>query len=188
MNGAVLTLQLCSYLFMYALPRVFFRRKHGLRDFNLMWWVTAAPFGLAPLSMVLVALGRMPILTPGHAWLEIASVPVSVASLALLFMTLGTHRIPLSLWHQADDAPRSIVTDGAYARIRHPFYASFILMLIASAMAAPQVGTFAALVAGVTALSLTARREERRLLASEFGHTYAQYFKRTGRFMPRLGA
>jgi protein-S-isoprenylcysteine O-methyltransferase Ste14 len=40
------------------------------------------------------------------------------------------------------------------------------------------------LLAGVVQLGRTARREERRLLASDFGAEYRAYMQRTGRFLP----
>ena len=111
---------------------------------------------------------------------------MATASIGLMCFTLGTHRIPIALWHQADDAPRHIVTWGAYARIRHPFYASFLLLLAACLLACPHPITAAAFVSGCPVLNGTAAREETRLRASEFGADYAAYMARTGRFFPRL--
>jgi protein-S-isoprenylcysteine O-methyltransferase Ste14 len=85
-----------------------------------------------------------------------------------------------------DDPPGHIVTWGAYAHIRHPFYASFLLTLIGSLLLAPNWGTLIAWFGGLLMLNATAAREERRLSQSEFGEEYCRYLERTGRFLPNL--
>jgi protein-S-isoprenylcysteine O-methyltransferase Ste14 len=78
------------------------------------------------------------------------------------------------------------VTWGAYARIRHPFYTSFLLAFVAAVAAFPHPATAACLLYATVALNVTAVREERRLLASEYGDAYFDYLQRTGRFLPRM--
>ncbi|HEX2312156.1 MAG TPA: isoprenylcysteine carboxylmethyltransferase family protein [Thermomonospora sp.] len=185
MSWTVTTLLLVNFVFIGLLPRLFFRQDG---TFNLRWWLTAAPFFVNPAVFVAGAAGAFDRIAP-DGWdttLETVAVLPSVASISLLFMTLGTHRIPLALWHQDDDAPQSIVTYGAYSRIRHPFYTSFILAFAAALIAFPHWATLALLVYSAVALNVTAAREERRLSASEFGAEYTQYMTRTGRFWPRL--
>jgi protein-S-isoprenylcysteine O-methyltransferase Ste14 len=185
MNKAVLLLYIINMIFIGLLPKVFFR-KDG--RFNLMWWVTALPFFLCTLFLLLAMAGYIsPIAWGGsREVLEVMSIPFSVASIALIFYTLGTHRIPISLWHQENDAPVHIVTYGAYSRIRHPFYASFILGLLGAFIFCPHYGTLYTFIHGLVVLNITAAKEERRLSASEFGDEYRQYIQRTGRFLPRF--
>ena len=189
MNESVLVLYLLNLIFIGVLPRVFFK-KDG--RFNLMWWLTASPFVLCTLFLILSFVGYLPRLSGEKSSLatvlELISVPFSVASIALIFFTLGTHRIPIALWHQDNDAPNHIVTYGAYRAIRHPFYASFLLALFGALVFCPTWGTLATFVEAFVILNLTAAREERRLSASEFGAEYQEYMRRTGRFWPRLGA
>lgn len=187
MSWSVTTLLLLDFIFIGLLPRIFFRQDGA---FNLRWWATAAPFFLDPAVFVAGAAGVFDPLGPG-GWrqtLETVAVVPAVASIALLFMTLGTHRIPLALWHQDDDEPHAIVTHGAYSRIRHPFYTSFILAFLAALIAFPHWATLALLLYASAALNLTAAREERRLSSSQFGAEYARYMTRTGRFWPRPAA
>jgi len=185
MNEPVVLLFILNLIFIGLLPKIFFR-KDG--RFNLMWWVTASPFLLCALFLILATAGYIAPFKPDRwaRWLDLISVPFSVTSIALLFFTLGTHRIPIALWHQDNDAPKHIVTYGAYRWIRHPFYASFILALLGAFLFCPHWGTLYTLLHGVTVLNLTAAREERRLSASEFGDEYRQYIERTGRFWPRF--
>ncbi|MBA9006786.1 MULTISPECIES: methyltransferase family protein [Thermomonospora] len=184
MSWSVTALLLLDFIFIGLLPRVFFRQDG---TFNLRWWATATPFFVNPAVLVAGAAGVLDPLGPEgrREALEVAAVVPAVASIALLFMTLGTHRIPLALWHQDDDEPHSIVTYGAYSRIRHPFYTSFILAFLAALIAFPHWATLALLVYAAAALNLTAAREERRLSSSQFGAEYTQYMARTGRFLPR---
>ena len=188
MNLGILVLFLLAYGTMWALPQIFFR-KDG-RQNTLMWWVTASPYSLAPIFLVLGQRGVLTSLVDPSSslahWLEVASVPFAAGSLALQFATMSVHRVPLALWHQPDDAPKSIVTWGPYGRVRHPFYVSFLLLMIGTVLVFPHATTLACLAFAFILLSATAAREEKRLLKSPFGDEYADYTKRTGRFFPRL--
>lgn len=185
MKSPALLLVFLNLLYIGLLPRIFFR-KDG--HFNARWWVTAAPFLVCAGYLVMDALGMtgIPAATDASlgALLELVAMASSTASIALISFTLGTHRAPLSLWHQENDMPSSIVTYGAYRRIRHPFYAAFLLALLAASLLSPHVATLGALVCGFIALNATAAREERRLLDSPFGKAYADYMRMTGRFWP----
>jgi steroid 5-alpha reductase family enzyme len=187
-------LALLGYGVMYALPYLFFQRKGGLGRFNLRWWLTASPFAAGPIALALDWAGRLPTHqlaapTSDLAYaLDLAAVPLLAASIALVAATVATHKVPLALWHQDQDAPASIVTYGPYRLVRHPFYVSFILLLTGTAMLTREAIGLGALLSGITVLGWTARREEKRLLASDFGDEYAAYLARTGRFVPRLSA
>ncbi|MDZ8187700.1 MAG: isoprenylcysteine carboxylmethyltransferase family protein [Nostoc sp. ChiSLP02] len=187
MNESVLLLYAIDFLVIGSLPYVFFRQD-GRK--NLKWWSTAAPFLLCPLLLLNSYFKLVtPLLKYGQLWNfhnDLLSVPFSVASISLIFFTLGTHRIPLSLWHQNNDRPKHIVTYGAYGKIRHPFYTSFLLSLLGGFILYPHPGTIFTLIYGLVALNITAAREEKRLSASEFGAEYKAYIKHTGRFFPKL--
>lgn len=171
------------------LPRLFFR-KDG--SFNLAWWLTAAPFFVCAMTHVALLAGWLPPFTAGSAAsaAAVAAVPLAAASIGLIGATVGCHRVPLALWHQREDAdaPQEIVTWGPYRWVRHPFYTAFLIGLAAGVLAGPHLLTAAALAYGLTALTLTARREERRLAASPLGSAYQDYVRRTGRFVPRARA
>jgi protein-S-isoprenylcysteine O-methyltransferase Ste14 len=175
----------CNVVFIGLLPRIFFR-KDG--RYNLRWLLTAAPFLVTFVTLTAALLGYLAP-TPALAAraMPVVAALLTAASAGLICYTLGTHRRPLALWHQENDAPVELVTVGAYAAIRHPFYTSFLLTLVAAVVAFPHPATAAALLYGTVALSTTARREERRLLQSAFGSDYRTYMAATGRFFPRLG-
>lgn len=167
-------LLLINLAYIGTLPRIFFR-KDG--RFGPMWWATAAPFFVS--AAFLLGAGA-----PAAALFELAAVPLSAASITLISATLGAHRVPLALWHQENDAPAAIVTHGPYRRIRHPFYAAFLLALAAVLVHSPHAVTAATFAYGLAMLTATAAREERRLLASPFGAQYRAYMQRAGRFLP----
>lgn len=186
MSADSLLLLCLNFLFIGALPRIFFRKG----SLTLMWWATALPLFAAPLTAIGVFVGvvpRIPDAIPATPWLTLPAVILNAGSIALIGLTIGSNRIPLALWHQSDDAPRQIVTFGAYKRIRHPFYTAFLLALLAALLHAPHVLTLFTFLYGLIVLNGTAAREEKRLAASELGSEYQSYMRTTGRFLPRLG-
>jgi protein-S-isoprenylcysteine O-methyltransferase Ste14 len=185
MNRPVLLLCLLSYALLASLPLVFFRRGR----FNHAWFATAAPFiGAAAVVTAALAGVLSPVQLPHAVQEGLAYVAVVIVAGAILLIgcTAGVHRAPVSLWHQREDTPTSLVTCGPYTRLRHPFYTAFIMMLIGTVAALPHAVTVGLLLAGTLGLRRTAEREERRILASPHGLEYAAYMCRTGRFLPRL--
>ena len=80
-----------------------------------------------------------------------------------------------------------LVTEGLYARIRHPIYGFNVLLMLCSAIIVPTVPMCAVGAIHVALIVLKVRNEERFLLATH-GAAYAAYCRRTGRFFPRLPA
>ncbi|HWB70603.1 MAG TPA: isoprenylcysteine carboxylmethyltransferase family protein [Egibacteraceae bacterium] len=166
------------------LPRLFFRRNGRL---NARWWLTAAPFlGCYLLQVAAFAGWIEPSGLAPAAPLAALAVVLSMGSTALIGLAVGSHRVPVALWHQADDAPQQLVTWGAYRRIRHPFYSAFLLALGAGLLLVPHPATLLTFAYGLAVLTVTARREERRLRGSAFGQQYRAYTRGTGRFLPKL--
>lgn len=188
MNIPVYLLLLINFMYASLLPIIFFKRDGKL---NPMWWLTALPFILNPLFILASLLGYAPTFVQDDGTLNVLAtlaVPIFATSIGLISFALGTHKIPIALWHQENDAPKSIVTYGAYSRIRHPFYASFLLAFLGAFIYCPQAGTLALFVYICCMLNYTAGREETRLSQSEFGEEYKRYMQTTGRFLPRFGS
>lgn len=184
MTTLALALAISTLLLIATLPRIFFRPGR----LNAAWWLTATPFILAGAGTLAVAAGlllppAMPAAT--RSALALASVLLSSAAVFLICYAAGSHAQPVSLWHQEQDTPARLVTSGAYARVRHPFYSAFLAALAACVFAAPSLPVTLAAVLGAIQLTRTARREEKRLLDA-FGEDYARYMARTGRFIPRV--
>ncbi len=88
-------------------------------------------------------------------------------------------------WRQIHQANGALVTDGIYARVRHPQYVG-LFMLIGSLLI--QWPTFLSLLMApllIVAYVRLARREERELEA-QFGQAYRDYRARVSAFWPRL--
>ena len=78
----------------------------------------------------------------------------------------------------------TLVTDGPYRLVRHPFYVvAGLLMLSVTLLSASAAIGVAGLVV-ITLLALRTPNEERRLLET-FGEPYAAYRWRTGAFFPK---
>lgn len=187
MTDPALLLVVLTFVLIAVTPRIFFRRDGEL---NLRWWSLAAPVGVAPVLLVGAELAGLAPHVP-QDWLtgtRLAAVVLAAAAIALVSLTLGTHRIPIALWHQSDDAPRHLVTWGAYRRVRHPFYSSYLLAFLAAVAVFPHLVTLALLTYMAVQLNAVAAKEERKLAASEFGAEYTAYTHRTGRFLPRPGS
>lgn len=186
MNPATLLVLLVDFAVIGALPIFFFRRDGTL---NLRWWSTALPFFLCPALLVAGDFRVLPLSErfiaayPGQG---LAPIPVALGSIALIFLTLGTHHRRISLWHQSNDTPACLVTSGAYRYIRHPFYTSFLLAFAAADLFFPHPAVVALSLYVFAALHSTAAGEERKLRSSAFGEEYAKYIARSGRFFPLL--
>jgi protein-S-isoprenylcysteine O-methyltransferase Ste14 len=187
MNLELVCLFMVNYIYIGILPKIFFK-KDG--RYNLMWFITAAPMFLNSMVILLAYNGWWPVanLWPTSGLLNMVAVLLSAVSIGMISYTMGTHRIPLALWHQTNDAPANIVTWGAYKYVRHPFYSSFILVQLASILIMPNPGTIFGLAWAVLILNKTAAREEGLLSNSSFGAEYRTYMTKTGRVIPRIGA
>ncbi|HLB45667.1 MAG TPA: isoprenylcysteine carboxylmethyltransferase family protein [Anaerolineales bacterium] len=78
-----------------------------------------------------------------------------------------------------------VATAGPYARVRHPQYAGFIVIMLGFLVQWPTIITLIMFPILVTMYIRLARREEREALA-EFGEAYAAYVANTPAFFPRL--
>ncbi|BAV33292.1 isoprenylcysteine carboxyl methyltransferase [Sulfuricaulis limicola] len=82
---------------------------------------------------------------------------------------------------------RTLATTGPYARIRHPQYVGFVLIMLGFLVQWPTILTLAMFPVLVFMYVHLARREEREV-EREFGEVYARYAARTPAFIPRLAA
>ena len=87
--------------------------------------------------------------------------------------------------YQAQRSGRLAIT-GAYARIRHPQYAAFILIMCGFLLQWPTVLTLAMFPVLCYMYVRLAMTEEKRA-EDEFGELWRDYAARTPRFIPRLG-
>ena len=90
-------------------------------------------------------------------------------------------------WRVLYEAQRqhTLAVTGPYARIRHPQYAGFILILLGFLLQWPTLLTLLMFPILLVIYIRLARREEREVL-TEFGEGYARYVRVTPAFFPRL--
>ena len=80
----------------------------------------------------------------------------------------------------------TIATAGPYARIRHPQYVGFVLVMFGFLLQWPTLVTLIMFPILVLVYLALARREERDAIA-QFGEAYRSYMAKTPAFIPRLG-
>jgi len=80
-----------------------------------------------------------------------------------------------------------LATAGAYARLRHPQYVAFVLVMSGFLLQWPTLPTVLMFPILVAVYVRLARHEEQEV-AAEFGAAYQEYRARTPAFLPRLGA
>ena len=80
-----------------------------------------------------------------------------------------------------------LATSGPYARMRHPQYVGFVLIMLGFLFQWPTLVTLVMFPILVTMYVRLARREERESLEA-FGQPYADYMASTPAFFPRLGS
>lgn len=128
----------------------------------------------------------------GHLWStllgEKGDPHVGVLHIAsYVFLGLGFYLLSAA-WNVLYDAQRAtrLATTGPYARIRHPQYVAFVMILLGFLLQWPTLLTlvmFPILVAMYGRLALTEEREMRE----RFGAEFDAYAARTPRFVPAWG-
>lgn len=118
-----------------------------------------------------------------YAAMRVVAAAVAVLCLAL---TIKCWARMGKDWRMAvtGEPTQPLITDGLFARIRHPIYAFSVLLMLCTMVILPTLPMLVAGVAHIVLMVMKARNEERHLLAHH-GEAYAQYLARTGRFVPR---
>ncbi len=120
-------------------------------------------------------------------WVVVVRVLAAIIAVLSLAATVKCWARMGKDWRMAvtGEPTQPLITDGLFARIRHPIYAFSILLMLCSMVILPTAPMLVVGCAHITLMLLKARNEERHLLAHH-GAAYAQYLARTGRFMPRF--
>jgi len=128
----------------------------------------------------------------GHLWNTILGIQgnahfnwVHILSNLLLLAGFWTLASAWPVLYRAQKASQ-LATGGVYARIRHPQYVGFIVIMLGFLVQWPTILTlvmFPVLVTMYVRLSLSEERQAK----AEFGESWRTYAARTPRFFPRLG-
>jgi len=149
---------------------------------------------LIRLSVSLTGLGLVPIVyivtgfpafadRPHVPWLAFAGLVVAMAALAMFRLT---HKALGRYWSVSLQMREGhkLISEGVYARIRHPMYTAFWLWAIAQALLLPNWIAGLSGVVGFGALYALRVGPEERMLVETFGDAYRDYMRRTGRLTP----
>ncbi len=180
---------LLTILLFYAMDFVLIRRydkKRQASGSGRAWDFTFFIFAMvAVLVLQPVLLPQLSFTTtePWGLWIQILGVIVIVAALALHFWS----RVHLQHYYaeRVEVQPEHKVIDtGPYAWMRHPVITSFFGIATGLFLINPSLFTIAALVYTVWDFSRAAQQEEELLSRTLPG--YAEYARRTPRYLPRL--
>jgi protein-S-isoprenylcysteine O-methyltransferase Ste14 len=148
----------------------------------IILWIVLPWLALTRAEPPLLALPEFTRNVPAYVALRWVAALCVVMCLAL---TVKCWRRMGSDWRMAvsDTQKSALITDGLFARVRHPIYA---LQMLCSVLIVPTAPMIAVAIVHLGLMNLKARNEERHLLKVH-GARYEAYLERTGRFFPRLG-
>lgn len=157
-------------------------------------WLVLVPVVVAWCALPWLALGRdhgllaVPAFARDGVAAAIVRFAAAAAAVACLALTVRCWRRMGRDWRMdISDRNTSLITDGLFARIRHPIYAFGIAMMIATAVVLPSLPMVAVALVHMALMNIKARNEEAHLIGMH-GAAYARYVERTGRFMPRAAS
>ena len=149
-----------------------------LRPLGLICWAGMIAYMINPVWM---SWSSMP-LPAWLRWSGAALAPLGAGLLVWTFRALGPNLTDTVVTRQS----HTLVTRGPYRFVRHPFYDSAAVLVLATSMM--MANWFVLLVGALVFLLLAVRShtEEEKLL-TRFGDSYRAYRSQTGRFLPKLG-
>ncbi len=126
----------------------------------------------------------------GNLWAQLFGTPAAhVAAMVIGYaIVFAGATLVADGWRRVHRARREgrLVTDGAYARVRHPQYTGLFLIVFGEGIVHwPTIVSVAAFPVIVLAYTLLARREERQMV-EQFGDAYLAYRRRVPMFIPRI--
>lgn len=128
----------------------------------------------------------------GHLWTDLVGWKgdphVSPFHLASYVFIIGGFWLITAAWRVLFAALKgeTLATTGPYARLRHPQYAGFVLIMIGFLLQWPTLATLIMFPVLLVVYRSLALREEREV-ETRFSDSWVKYAARTPRFFPRLG-
>ena len=137
---------------------------------------------------------RYPALNPfshasGHLWLTFlggGALMMTVIHLISNGLTIIGFIIMWNSWKLIHGAKGGLVTEGAYAYVRHPQYSGLFLIMLGMLIQWPTIITALMFPVLVFIYYRLSKREEGEMLKT-FGEEYKQYAERVPMFIPRIG-
>jgi protein-S-isoprenylcysteine O-methyltransferase Ste14 len=121
-------------------------------------------------------------------WLIALAVPCAALWITLIIRRRRRLTFPvLAGWSELSrDEPGVLLTDGIYARMRHPRYVEVVIGTLVYCLIANYAGAYLVLAATLPVLYIVVLLEEREL-RRRFGTEYQAYAGRVPRFVPKVG-
>lgn len=142
--------------------------------------ISAVVIGVAVFFLAILWIERQPVAA------KLGGLAIELASAALFWWAIVISRKARLRFAFDADNPDSLVTDGPYFYVRHPFYASYIIFWIGWGIATWSIWAVVP-VAGIVAIyTIAALDEERKFSRTALAGAYEAYRARTGLFWPRL--
>src|SRR3989338_6965208 len=189
-NAAIFVLLALSYL--APVKRREWRSFGVFVGFVVALFTEMYGFPLTIYVLTAVLGNRYPALNPfshasGHLWLTLLGGGAWMSAVIHLvsngLMLAGLLLIGAG-WRRIHGAHGALVTDGVYARMRHPQYAGLFLITIGMLIQWPTIITVATWPLLILVYYRLARREEREA-ERQFGDGYREYRARVPMFVPR---
>jgi len=140
--------------------------------------------GLACIAAGFIAGHYMPLpFFPAPGWLRVAiSTVLFFAAVALII--LSRRELVRHEEHPNPYRPtNAIVSSGIYSRTRNPIYVAFMIVVLATAVAADNAWLLMAIVLLFVLLRFVTIRAEERYLSAKFGAEYEEYRRRVRRWI-----
>ncbi len=180
----------------------------------LLWWGIRAYFQMGQrktekiiikherrerIFITLVFLGEVPfVLYPLTSWIDPYHIPMpdgvrwlgAVISLAGIAGFYWSHHALGKNWTMAVEIKKehTLVTDGPYRFVRHPMYAAIYVISIGLSLLSANWLMAVAFLLPFTIGVFVRLPSEEEMMIEQFGDTYREYMKRTGRLIPRFRA
>lgn len=174
---ALAGLAICLASFAWAMVRFFTLpggRNAGIDTVRLL----GSLFGFGSCAALLL-LGAE---SPRHAAL---SLLISTLGLTLFWWAIASNRRQPLSFAFSGDLPRHLNRNGPYRRIRHPFYAAYLLGWLITPSATGEPLTLLPFVVMTLMYIAAARKEEQKFEATALRADYALYRREAGLFWPR---
>jgi protein-S-isoprenylcysteine O-methyltransferase Ste14 len=113
-------------------------------------------------------------------WVGVLLALAAIPALAWVHRALGRQYSPCLQIKQS----HSLITDGPYARVRHPMYTVLSTFSLGMSLVTANLLTICFAILVIIPFPFVARKEEHMML-EEFGDEYREYMKRSGRFFPK---
>jgi protein-S-isoprenylcysteine O-methyltransferase Ste14 len=118
---------------------------------------------------------------------QISGLLIQLSSVAQFWWAISASKKARLRFAFDKEAPASLLQDGPYAYVRHPFYSSYILFWTGWAIAAWTIWAILPLAFLIAVYVRAARDEEKNFSSTAFAAEYENYRQRAGLFWPKFG-